>query len=464
MTDPSSYDVVVVGAGQGGMPFAMAAAHAGRRTALVERAHVAGTCINEGCTPTKTMVASARAAAMARRAGEFGVNTGPVAVDMVAIRARKRDIVVSWRGGSERRLAATAGLDLLRGEARFAEPHALVVRLRDGSETTLHTPLIVVDTGGRPAAPPLPGLGATPFYDSTSIMEVDSVPQHLLVLGGGYVGVEFAQMFARFGSRVTVVERGAQLLGREDEDVAAGMAAVLRDDGVHLLLGSTARQVRPAYDGGIELDVRTPDGPVRLSGSHLLVALGRAPNTEALNLAAAGVTTDDRGFIPVDERLQTNVPGIYAIGDVNGGPAFTHVSYDDFRILRANLLEGGDATTTGRLLPYVVYTDPQLGRVGLTEREARQRGYDVRVATMPMDWVARALETAEARGFLKAVVDGATDRVLGAAVLGVEGGEVMAIVQTAILGGIKAATLRETMFAHPSLAESLNNLFGTLET
>jgi pyruvate/2-oxoglutarate dehydrogenase complex dihydrolipoamide dehydrogenase (E3) component len=382
---------------------------------------------------------------------------------MLAVRARKRDTVESWRGSSERRLAATAGLDLFRGEARFAGPHTLLVRLLDGSEAALQTPLTIIDTGGRPAVPSLPGLDTVPFLDSTSIMEVDAVPAHLLVLGGSYVAVEFAQMFARFGSRVTVVERGPRLLGREDEDVAEGMADVLRDDGVQLVLGSTVRMVRPAPAGGVELDVQTADGAMTLAGSHLLVALGRTPNTEALDLPAAGVASDARGFIPVDARLQTNVPGIYAIGDVNGGPAFTHVSYDDFRILRANLLRGGDATTTDRLLPYVVYTDPQLGRVGLTEREARERGHDVRVATMPMAWVARALETAQARGFLKAVVDGATDRLLGAAVLGVEGGEVMAVLQTAMLGGVTASTLRDAMFAHPSLAESLNNLFASLE-
>ncbi len=262
-----------------------------------------------------------------------------------------------------------------------------------------------------------------------------------------------------------MVERGPQLLGREDEDVAAGMAAVLRDDGVApaARVDRRSRCARPPRAAS-NSTCRPPTAPRRSPARTCWWPSAARPNTEALDLSAAGVVTDARGFIPVDERLQTNVPGIYAIGDVNGGPAFTHVSYDDFRILRANLLEGGDATTTDRLLPYVVYTDPQLGRVGLTEREARERGYDVRVATMPMDWVARALETAEARGFLKAVVDGATDRVLGAAVLGVEGGEIMAIVQTAMLGGVTAATLRETMFAHPSLAESLNNLFGTLGT
>ena len=463
MAGSTRYDTVVVGAGQGGIPFAIAAARAGRRTAIVERHHVAGTCINEGCTPTKTMLASAHAAAAARRAAEFGVHVGPVTVDMSAVRERKRAIVESWRAGSERRLATTAGLDLLRGEARFAGPHTLIVRLQDGSEATLETPRTIIDAGGRPAIPPLAGLADVPYHDSTSIMEVDVVPAHLLVLGGGYVAVEFAQMFLRFGSRVTVVQRGTRLLGREDEDVAVGVAQVLREDGAELLLGTTTRRAR-AVPGGVEVDVETPHGDVTLSGSHLLVALGRAPNTEDLDLPAAGVVTDARGFIPVDERLQTNVPGIHAIGDVNGGPAFTHVSYDDFRILRANLLEGGRATTADRLLPYVVYTDPQLGRVGLTEREARDRGYDVRVATLPMSSVARAIETIESRGFLKAVVDGATDRLLGAAVLGVEGGEVMAVMQAAMLGGVTASTLREAVFAHPSLAESLNNLFASLET
>jgi pyruvate/2-oxoglutarate dehydrogenase complex dihydrolipoamide dehydrogenase (E3) component len=294
-------------------------------------------------------------------------------------------------------------------------------------------------------------------------MELDRVPGHLLVMGGGYVGLEFGQMYCRFGSRVTIVERAPQLLGREDPDVAEAVAALLREDGIEVLLQSEVLGARRADGTDIELRVRTPDGERTLTGSHLLAAAGRAPNTERLNLAAAGVETDRRGYIKVDERLATTAPGVYALGDVNGGPAFTHISYDDFRIIRTNLLEGGNATTTGRLVPYTVFIDPQLGRIGLTEQEARERGYTVRVATMPMDYVARALEMDEPRGLMKAVVDADSCQILGAAVLGIEGGEVMAMLQIAMMGQVPYPRLREAVFAHPTLAESLNNLFARLD-
>ena len=291
-------------------------------------------------------------------------------------------------------------------------------------------------------------------------MELDQVPEHLLILGGGYVAVEFGQMFRRFGSEVTIVQRGDSLLAREDPDVAEAVATILREDGIELVLGAEAREVTVGTHGGVTLELDVASGARTLSGSHLLVATGRTPNTEALNLSAAGLEIDRSGYIPVNERLETKVSGIYALGDVKGGPAFTHISYDDYRIIRTNLLEGGDATITGRLVPYTVFMDPQLGRVGLTEREAREQGLDVRVFTMPMNNVARALEVDESRGFMKAVVDRATDRIVGFAALGIEGGELMAIVEVAMMGGVTASTLREAVFAHPTLAESLNNLFA----
>jgi pyruvate/2-oxoglutarate dehydrogenase complex dihydrolipoamide dehydrogenase (E3) component len=289
------------------------------------------------------------------------------------------------------------------------------------------------------------------------------VPEHLLVLGGGYVGLEFGQMFRRFGSRVTIVQQGSRLLAREDADVADAVAEILREDGVEVLLWTDALRAERAEDGQIGLVVRGSDGERTLNGSHLLVAVGRAPNIEALNLPAPGVETGERGHILVNERLETNVPGIYAIGDVVGGAAFTHISYDDFRILRANLLEGGSRTTTGRMVPYTLFIDPQLGRVGLSEEAAREQGYALRVARMPMSRVARALEVDESRGFLKAIVDAETDQILGCAVLGIEGGEIMAILQVAVLGRLPYTALRDGIFAHPTLAESLNNLFATLD-
>jgi pyruvate/2-oxoglutarate dehydrogenase complex dihydrolipoamide dehydrogenase (E3) component len=457
----TTHDAIIIGAGQSGGPLAGALAKAGRRTALVERRHVGGTCINEGCTPTKTMVASARVAYLARRGADYGVHTGAVSVDMVRVRQRKRDIVASFRAGSERGLSA-AGVELVRGEASFQAAHAIEVRLNDGGSRVLTAPLIVIDTGARPARPAIDGLESVTALDSTSIMELDAVPEHLLVLGGGYIGLEFGQMFRRFGSRVTIVQRDKQLLAREDADIAGLLVEILRQDGVDILLSSEAVRVRPMAGGRIELTVRSPDGEKPLAGSHLLLAPGRVPNTERLNLPAAGVATNARGFVRVNERLETNVPGVYATGDVNGGPAFTHISYDDYRVLRTNLLQGGQATTAQRLVPYTVFTDPQLARVGLSEDEARRQGLAVRVARMPMSYVARALEVDESRGLMKGIV-AKDDQILGFTVLGIEGGELMAAVELAMVGKLPYQTLRDAVFAHPTLAESLNNLFARLE-
>jgi pyruvate/2-oxoglutarate dehydrogenase complex dihydrolipoamide dehydrogenase (E3) component len=455
------YDAIVIGAGQGGVPLARTLAQAGRKVALVEREHVGGTCYNEGCTPTKTMVASAKVAYLDRRSADYGVKNGPGTVDMVAVRQRKRDIVEDFRRGGEQRLRDTEGLDLVWGEASFTGPKELEVRL-NSYETRLTAKNIFINTGSRPANPPVAGLESVPALNSTTIMELDEVPEHLLVLGGGYVGLEFAQMFRRFGSEVTVVQRDKQLLTREDADVAEAVAEVLREDGVEVLLETEAKRAEQTEDGELLLTVGTLEGEGTLEGSHLLVAAGRPPNTDRLNLEAAGVETDERGFIRVNERLETGVEGIWALGDVKGGPAFTHISYDDFRIVKTNLLEGGDATITDRMVPYTVFIDPQLGRVGLSEEEAREQGRDVRVARMPMKHVARALEVDEPRGMMKAVVDADTRRILGCAVLGVEGGEVAAMIQIAMMGRVPYTTLRDAVFAHPTLAESLNNLFATI--
>ena len=457
MSDSERYDAIVIGAGQAGGPLASALARSGRRTALIEREHVGGTCINEGCTPTKTMVASARVAYLARRASDYGVQTGPVAVDMGRVRERKRSIVKSFRAGTLRRIESSAGLELICAEARFTGPRQVAV---DGR--VLDAELVFINTGGRPAAPDVEGLDRVPSLDSTSIMELDEVPEHLIVLGGGYIGLEFGQMFRRFGSRVTIVQRGHQLLPQEDEDVAGAVLAILREDGVEVLLEATARRAETAQ-GGVRLTVATPAGERVLEGSHTLRAAGRVPNTERLDLRSAGIATDAKGFIAVNPRLETSVPGVYALGDVKGGPAFTHISYDDFRVIRTNLLQGGSACITDRLLPYAVFIDPQLGRIGLSEKDARRQGRAYRVARMPMSNVARALELDESRGFMKALVDPGTGTILGAAVLGVEGGELMALLQLSMMGNVPYDQLRDAVFAHPTLAESLNNLFSTLE-
>ncbi|HKT61059.1 MAG TPA: mercuric reductase [Gemmatimonadales bacterium] len=457
MSTSERYDAIVIGAGQAGGPLSTALARSGKRTALIEREHVGGTCINEGCTPTKTMVASARVAYLARRGADYGVETGPIQVNLTRVRERKRNIVKSFRAGSLRRIEATPGVELICAEARFTGPRRIAV---DGR--SLEADLVFINTGCRPAAPDVEGLDQIPSLDSTSIMELDQVPEHLLVLGGGYIGLEFGQMFRRFGSRVTIVQRGRQLLPLEDEDVAGAVRDILREDGIEILLDSQA--VRAATSGsGVRLTVRTSEGERDLVGSHVLRAAGRVPNTDRLAPAAAGIAIDDKGFIKVNERLETTAPGVYALGDVKGGPQFTHISYDDFRVIRTNLLQDGGACVTDRLVPYTVFIDPQLGRIGLSERDARRQGRPVRVARMPMSYVARALELDESRGLMKALVDPASGQILGAAVLGIEGGELMAAIQLAMMGQVSYTRLRDAVFAHPTLAESLNNLFNTLD-
>jgi pyruvate/2-oxoglutarate dehydrogenase complex dihydrolipoamide dehydrogenase (E3) component len=463
MTMDEAYDAIVIGAGQAGGPLASALARSGRRTAIIEREHVGGTCINEGCTPTKTMVASARVAYLARRAADYGVHAGPVTIDMGRVRQRKRDIVESFRAGSERRITSTPGLDLIAGEAAFASAREVEVSLPDGRTRCLTAPLICINTGDRPSMPPVPGLDGVPTLNSTTIMELDQIPEHLLVLGGGYIGLEFGQMFRHFGSRVTIIQRGRQVLSHEDDDIAQAVAAILREDGIDLLLGAQVRHVAQFADGQIRLDVIHEGADRALIGSHVLVATGRTPNSDRLNLDAASVAHDAGGYIQVSERLETTAPGIYALGDVHGGPAFTHISYDDYRILRTNLIEGGQATTRGRMVPYTVFIDPQLGRIGMTEQQARAAGLHVGVANMPMNYVARALEVDEPRGLMKAVVDVDSGQILGAAVLGLEGGEIMAMIEIAMLGRLRYTVLKEAIFAHPTLAESLNNLFAAVD-
>jgi pyruvate/2-oxoglutarate dehydrogenase complex dihydrolipoamide dehydrogenase (E3) component len=458
MTALDQFQAIVIGSGQGGNPLCLALAEAGLRTALIERSHLGGTCINEGCTPTKTMIASGRVAYLARRGRDYGVQTGEVRVDMQRVRQRKRDIVENFRSRRQARMEKAVNLELIYGEASFAGPKMVSVRLKDGGQRTLSAERIFINAGARPSVPELDGLKDVPFLDSTSIMEVDSVPEHLLVLGGGYIGLEFGQLFRRLGSRVTVVQSRGQLLRGEDADVAAEVLAILRQDGIEVLLDTTAESAGLSGKK-IQVSVRAGNESRVVSGSHLLVATGRTPNTDALNLSAIGIATDERGFIKVNAKLETTVEGVYALGDIKGGPAFTHISYDDFRILRSNLLDKGNASTENRFVPYTVFIDPQLGRVGLSESEARTQGKKFRIAKMPMNYVARALEVDETRGFMKAIVDAESDQILGAAVLGLEGGEIMSVLEVAMMGHLPYTTLRDGVFAHPTLAESLNNLF-----
>jgi pyruvate/2-oxoglutarate dehydrogenase complex dihydrolipoamide dehydrogenase (E3) component len=456
------YDAIVIGTSQGGRFLPADLAKAGQRVALVERGPLGGVCVNTGCTPTKTMVASARLAYQAGRAAEYGVRVGAVSVDLAAVRERKRAMVAGARENYASRLAQE-GLELIGGEAHFTGPKTLEIALRDGGTRQISAPAVVIDAGTRPRPLAIPGVDQVRVLDSTSIMELDELPEHLVILGGGYIGLEFGQMFRRFGSEVTIIQSAERLMMIEDEDVADEVAAILRDDGITVLTSSTAVRVEPADGGRLRLTVHTPDGEQQLEGSHLLSAIGRIPNTDALSPEVAGIDLNDRGFIEVDEHLETSVPGVYAMGDIKGGPAFTHLSHDDYRILHSSLIMHEKKSTRDRLVPYTVFIDPQLGRVGMTEREANARKRPIRVAKLPMSGVIRALETGETRGFMKVIVDHENGQILGCAILGSEGGEVMTMIHVAMLGNLTYRDMADAIFTHPLLAEGLNTLFASFE-
>jgi pyruvate/2-oxoglutarate dehydrogenase complex dihydrolipoamide dehydrogenase (E3) component len=473
------YDVLFIGSGQSANPLAKAAAKAGKKTALVERAELGGTCVNVGCTPTKTMIASGRVAYLARRGADYGVHTaGDITVDMAKVRERKRSIVKQWNSGSVRGLA-DAGVDVIMGQGSFSGPKAVTVSLNGGGQRDVTADKVYICVGERPLRPQIPGLDTVEqsrLLTSTSIMELNTVPAHLVVLGGGYIGLEFGQLFRRLGARVTVVQRGRQLLAREDPDVAECMLGILREDGVTVHLATTVTGVSASGDASqpIAVEVQDSSGNIEIAASHVLLAAGRVPNTDTLNLPAAGIQTTTRGHVQVDDTLKTTAPDVYALGDCHGGPAFTHMSYDDFRIARTSLIPetvpptAPHMSTTSSspsrgLVPYVVYTDPQLGHVGLHARELAAAGRKIKTATMPMSAVARAAETDEKRGLIKASVDAETGEVLGFTCLGIEGGEVMSIVQTAMMGRLKWWDLEAAVWAHPTLAESLNNLWAYLK-
>ena len=407
--------------------------------------------------------ASGRVAYLARRANDYGVHTGPVSVDMAKVRQRKRDIVDSFRNGSQSRIEKTPNLNLIFGEASFSGLKTIAVRTQDGAQRTISAKNIFINAGTRASRPKIDGLDAVPFLDNISIMELDAIPDHLLILGGGYIGLEFGQLFRRLGSRVTIVQSEGQLLDREDPDIAEEVTKILRQDGVEVLLNAKATQVGKSGES-IHLKIQSQKNSPTLVGSHLLVATGRVPNSDTLNLTAAGIQTDKRGFIQVNDRLETTAEGVYALGDIKGGPAFTHISYDDFRIIRANLIEKKSASTKNRQVPYTIFIDPQLGRVGLTEAQARAQGRKIRVAKLPMSHVARALEVDETRGVMKAIVDADSNQILGAAILGIEGGETMSALEIAMMGKLPYTALRDGIFAHPTLAESLNNLFTAMDS
>src|SRR5262245_34922930 len=441
------YDAVVIGSGQAGNPLSQKLADQGWTVALIEKEHLGGTCVNTGCTPTKTMVASAQVAHYARHAANWGVHTGDVRVDLASVVARKDRVVNQWRSGIDRKIAARNNLHLIRGAAQFIGPHRIRV-----NQEEIESERIFLNTGARPAIPTVEGLDRIDYLTNASILQLRELPAQLLVIGGGYIGLEFGQMFRRFGSDVTVVHRDDHILPREDADVTTELQKALENEGIRFLLRARPTSV-DKQDGQIVLKVETAGGSETVRGSHLLVATGRRPNTDDLGLESAGVQLTPAGFVKVNGRLETNVPGIWALGDVKGGPAFTHISFNDYQIVYANLIEGKNLTTDHRLVPYAVFTDPQLGRVGVTEKEARAAGRKLKVGKIPMAWVARAIERDETAGLMKVVVNAETDQILGAAILAAEGGELVQIFGFIMLAGAPYTLMKGAIYIHPTLAE-----------
>ena len=458
----TKYDAIIIGSGQGGVPLAKKLAKANWKVALVERKWVGGTCINVGCTPTKTMISSGRIAHLVKNSANYGIHTKDLTVNMEEVVKRKNTVVLSFREGSTKGLLKTPNLSLLFGNAAFSGPKEITVVKEDGSREILTAEKIFINTGLRPLLPSVPGLDEINYLTSTSIMDLLEVPPHLVIIGSSYIALEFGQLYRRLGSEVTIIERSRNFLLREDEDIAAELKKILEEEGVNILTDTVVTEVS-ASGKEVQLRIKTGETEGFLTGSHVLVATGREPDTTGLNTAIAGIVLDKGGFIRVNDKLETSVPGIYALGDVKGGPAFTHISYNDHLILYKNLVENGNESTTNRLLVYCMFTDPELGRVGLSEKQAREKGIRIKVAKLPMTSVARGIETGETRGLIKAVVDADSKKIIGASVLAPEGGELMSVLQMAIMGGITYDVIRDNVFAHPTFSESLNNLFMTLD-
>ena len=455
----TSLDAIVIGSGQAGPFLAARLAAAGMQTALIEREHFGGTCVNDGCIPTKTLVASARAAHVARHAAEYGVRIGgEVEVDMAAVKARKDRIVGQSIDGLTQWLTGTKNLRVVWGHARFVGPHAVEVK-----DEVLEAPKIFINVGGRAVLPDWPGIGDVPVLTNTSMMGVDTLPEHLLVVGGSYIGLEFAQMYRRFGARVTVIEYGDRLIAREDPDVSREVQAILEREGIKFHLSVQGAKLSRANGGSrIRVALNSGGSAHEVEGSHLLAAVGRRPNTDDLGLARAGIATDARGFIQTDDQLRTNVEGVWALGDVNGRGAFTHTSYDDHEIVAANLLDNEQRRVSDRIPAYALFTDPPLGRVGMTETEARASGRRVLAGLMPMSRVGRAKERGETQGFMKVVVDADTERILGAALLCIEGDEIVHSLLDVMAAGASYKVIQRCMHIHPTVSELIPTLLGSL--
>jgi pyruvate/2-oxoglutarate dehydrogenase complex dihydrolipoamide dehydrogenase (E3) component len=453
------FDAIVIGSGQSGPFLAVRMAAAGQRVALIERHLVGGTCVNTGCIPTKTLVASAYNAHMVRRAADFGVQVdGSVGVDMKRVKARKDEISGKSRIGLESWLKSTPNCTLYRGHARFESPKEVAV-----GEELLSAPQIFINVGGRAAIPPMPGVANTPYLTNSTLLDLDVLPRHLVIVGGGYIGLEFGQIFRRFGSEITIVEKSSRLIAHEDEDVSAEVQAILGREGVHIRLNAKCIELTTLGDGEVGVRLDCTEGMPEVSGSHLLLAMGRTPNTDDLGLEKSGVARDDRGYIVVDNQLRTNVPGIWALGDCNGRGGFTHTSYNDFEIIAANLLDHEPRGVTDRITAYNLYVDPPLGRAGMTERDARGSGRRVLKGSRPMTRVGRAVEKSETQGFMKVLVDADSQEILGATILGTGGDEAIHCVLDIMYARAPYTVLKKAMHIHPTVCELIPTILGELK-
>jgi len=461
MPDKQQFEILIIGSGSAaGSALAWTMAKAGRRTAVIERGLIGGSCPNIACLPSKNIIHSAKVAELTKRAAEFGVATGPVTIEMAGVRARKRKMVeglINLHLENYR----TSGAELILGEARFVAPKTVEVRTKDGATRALGGDQVFLNVGTRAAIPDVPGLKAARPLTHVEALDLDRAPEHLIVLGGGFVGLELAQAMRRFGSRVSVVERGPQLAGREDADVADQIHRLFQDDGIEVFLNTELLEVQGSSGHGTKARAQGPRGERSFEGSDLLVAVGRVPNTQGLGLETTGVELDNRGYIRVNERLQTTAPGIWAMGECAGSPQFTHVAFDDFRIVHDNLT-GGNRTTRGRLVPFCLFTDPELARIGLSELEARNLEIPYRISRIRMAEVLRTRTLSETRGFLKALISADSDEILGFTAFGNEAGEMMAVVQTAMLAKLPYTALRDAIFTHPTMAEGLIALFAAV--
>jgi pyruvate/2-oxoglutarate dehydrogenase complex dihydrolipoamide dehydrogenase (E3) component len=453
-----THDAIIIGSGQGGVPLATNLADQGWSVALIEKGEVGGSCINYGCTPTKTMISSARMAHYARVAPEFGIHPGEIKVDMAAVVARKNEIVDSFRSGVLEQIDSSPNVTLYHGHGRFTAPHEVGI-----NGETLKSDKIFINTGTRPRFPALPGLDQVEVLTNRNIMDLQELPAHLIALGGSYLGLEFGQMFRRLGSEVTVVEMSDRIAAREDAEVSDSLREALEAEGMKFHLGSTATKVEKTADG-LEVTVKKKDGTTeRIEGTHLLMSIGQVPNSDDLGLDKAGIATDKNGYIQHNGKLETNIPGIWVLGDVKGGPAFTHVSYDDYLVIFDNLVNGKNRTIDNRVVPYALYTDPELGRFGLTEREARSKGYRLKIGSLPMSHIARAIERGETRGLMKIVINADNDRILGATILGADGGELVQTLMTLMRANAPYTLFENAMFIHPTLTEGFFALMANVE-